>query len=462
MIGMSSSSRSFEALGTYLVAGRSGLDRDRVAWSTSRNLPTADPELGAKIMRATAAQNVRVDKPVYHLVLSFDPKDAIDRATMERVADRVLAALRLQDQQVVIVAHKDREHAHVHLLVNRVHPETGKVWSRWQDQRIVQQVLREEERALGLRQVPGKLTREADQQELLPGTMEAGPRSGETLPSEQAARARSSYETANELAANLREYERVAELTRLQYAARLDADAARARVAHLSSALDSTQAADKAFTTALGEVYLRPELARQAYAAVVRERGGEAALRMLSDTPEDFGVLRTVERRGALGFTHASDDQPPRGAAIHAADLAAEALAAERALETIAAEARARRLEEMAKLGMETGGGTVAIVDGVKEWVGTAGMRKAASERAEGERHAAHATERDRMLARELRGAPGLPELRDQIARAAGRLLPHELRRLRSMVSAPQWALLAALRTTVRDALLARETERSA
>ena len=457
MIGMSSSSRSFEALGTYLVAGRSGLERDRVAWSTSRNLPTADPELGAKIMRATAAQNVRVDKPVYHLVLSFDPKDAIDRATMERVADRVLAALRLQEQQVVIVAHKDREHAHVHLLVNRVHPETGKVWSRWQDQRIVQQVLREEERALGLRQVPGKLTREGDQQELLAGTIETGPRSGESLPSEQAARARDSHEAANELASNLRIYERVAELTRLQYAASLDAGAARARVAHLSSALDRAQAADRAFTNALSEVYLRPDLARQAYAAVSTERGAEAALRVLRDTPEHLGVLRTVERRAGLGFSHASDDQPARGAAIHTAEWAAEALAAERALETIVAEVRARRLEETAKLGMETGRGTVAIVDGVKEWVGTAGMREAASERAEGERHAAYATERDRMLARELRGATGLPELREQIARAADRLLPHELRRLRSMVSAPQWALLAALRTTVRDALLARE-----
>src|SRR4051812_43994377 len=118
MIGMSSSSRSFHALGTYLVAGRSGAERDRVAWSASRNLPTADPELGAKIMRATAAQNARVDKPVYHLALSFDPRDAVDRAAMERVADRVLTALHLEGHQVIIVAHKDRDHPHMHLLVN--------------------------------------------------------------------------------------------------------------------------------------------------------------------------------------------------------------------------------------------------------------------------------------------------------------------------------------------------------
>src|SRR5438270_5818438 len=80
MIGVSSSSRSFKSLGRYLVVGRSGDEQGRVAWSTGRNLPTDDPELAAKIMRATAAQNVRTEQPVYHLALSFDPHDAVDRA----------------------------------------------------------------------------------------------------------------------------------------------------------------------------------------------------------------------------------------------------------------------------------------------------------------------------------------------------------------------------------------------
>jgi hypothetical protein len=41
-------------------------------------------------MRATAAQSDRVVKPVYHLALSFDPSDPVDRPIMERVAGRVL------------------------------------------------------------------------------------------------------------------------------------------------------------------------------------------------------------------------------------------------------------------------------------------------------------------------------------------------------------------------------------
>ena len=105
MIGVSSSNKSFRVLARYLVEGRTEEAEKRVAWIASRNLPTDDPELAAKIMRATAAQNVRVKEPVYHVALSFDPGDTVDRAAMERVADHVLETLELQEHQVLIVAH---------------------------------------------------------------------------------------------------------------------------------------------------------------------------------------------------------------------------------------------------------------------------------------------------------------------------------------------------------------------
>jgi hypothetical protein len=157
VIAVARSSGSFAKLANYLVKERDGIDR--VDWVTSRNLPTADPRLAAEFMRATAAANPRVAEPVYHLAVSFHPGDVVTRETMERVAARLLADLKLQGHQVVIVAHKDRPHAHFHLMVNRVDPDTGRAWNRWQDQVITQRVLREEERALGLREVRGRLYR---------------------------------------------------------------------------------------------------------------------------------------------------------------------------------------------------------------------------------------------------------------------------------------------------------------
>ncbi len=347
MIGVSSSSRSFAALGAYLVAGRSGAETDRVAWSVGRNLPTDDPVLAARIMEATASQNVRVDKPVYHLVLSFDPSDGVDRSAMERVADRVLDQLKLRDHEVLIVAHRDREHQHVHLLVNRVHPETRHAWSRWRDQVIVQQVLREEERALGLREVRGRLApaaermtepgRADDHPSLLPSQRDVS-RGGVNVPPWAPA--------VEAVARDLRAYERLTEVAGEQYRAGLDASAARARSASLDAAADRVRHTEEAFGRALATVYRDPETARRAFAEVAAERGPDHALRVLRDTPERLGDLVTVVERRAFGLVEERHSASARAAAGHAAVRGAEVAAAERALAAAVLEARARRLEE--------------------------------------------------------------------------------------------------------------------
>jgi hypothetical protein len=157
MIAVTSSGRSFRALATYLRRGLSGEEWDRVAWTSARHLPTDEPELAATFMRATAEQSTRVTLPVYHLAISFDHADVVSRVQMEEVADAVLHRLGLSQHQALLVAHQDRTHAHVHLLVNRVHPDTGKAWERWKDRPVIEQVLREYEQRLGLRQVNGRL-----------------------------------------------------------------------------------------------------------------------------------------------------------------------------------------------------------------------------------------------------------------------------------------------------------------
>ena len=144
----------------YLEYGRSGQERDRVAWTASRNLfGTDEPELAGRIMEATADQSLRVQKPAYHVSIAFAPTDTVDRERMELVADRVLDALGLQEHQAMYVAHRDREHAHLHIVVNRVHPETGVAWDRWQDYAKIERTLRGLEHELGLREVPGRLYR---------------------------------------------------------------------------------------------------------------------------------------------------------------------------------------------------------------------------------------------------------------------------------------------------------------
>ena len=149
-IAKDSKGRAFAPLARYLVRRSSGTETNRVAWRDSRNLGLDDPELAAPLMQATAARSDYVRKPVYHLTLSFHPADQVVPDQMRMVADRVLADLGLLDHQAVLVAHRDRPHPHVHLMLNRVHPDTGIAWKFWGDHWRIEETLHQVDQALGL------------------------------------------------------------------------------------------------------------------------------------------------------------------------------------------------------------------------------------------------------------------------------------------------------------------------
>ena len=111
---------------------------ERVEWAETRNLASR-PERAAGQMAATAnaapelkrlaggsAAGRKLEKPVVHYTLSWAKDERPDRAEMNRAADQTLKALGVERHQALIVAHNDKTHPHVHLVVNRVDPETGK------------------------------------------------------------------------------------------------------------------------------------------------------------------------------------------------------------------------------------------------------------------------------------------------------------------------------------------------
>ena len=158
MIGHISRGSGFGGLVRYLVHGdrEEEPDPERVLWTAVRNMPTENPELSAAIMRATSEMNERgVEKPVWHLSLSWHPEDDPSREQMQEAAERVLEKLGISEHQAVLVAHGDTAHAHVHVVVNRVHPETLRVWKGWQDMVKVERVLRVLEKERGLVATPG-------------------------------------------------------------------------------------------------------------------------------------------------------------------------------------------------------------------------------------------------------------------------------------------------------------------
>ena len=461
MIAMSHSAKSFGTLADYLANGRSGDESERVAWSASRNLPTTDPELAGKIMRATAAQNVRVKDPVYHLTLSFDPGDAVDRAAMEHVVDRVIAALDLHGHQVLIVSHRDRGHPHLHLLINRVHPETGRVWNRWQDRAIIQEVLREEERALGLRTVPGRLaTRtqlgldlaEAPSQE--PSKLAAAQ---PTAPGREDSTAQSAKQNRiDELTGQLRSYERIAELNREAYAVRLEAASAQARTAQFEDVLRRVDSTRDAFTRALGDVYRDPRAAQETFSEVAEQRGLQEATRLMRERPEVFGILLTVETPRTFGFGRSPDDSPARRAAPNAALKGQDALNAEQA----ATRTVERSTSPQAGLHSPTDGVPTtenATPAPARSSANVAPVIRIDAALAAARTDLQHATDRASIIRHQLRTTPDRSDLERRIVDLLDRMSPRELRQLRTALAAPQVAVVLKLKATLRDVLLGRE-----
>lgn len=130
---------SFKGAAYYYLRDRGKETAERVEHAETRNLPTQDPELAWRIMAATAMDSERlkeqagvdrrgrkVEKPVFHVSLSWHPEQNPGREHMVRTMDGALATLGLSNNQAVYVIHNDEPHPHIHAFLNLVNPENGR------------------------------------------------------------------------------------------------------------------------------------------------------------------------------------------------------------------------------------------------------------------------------------------------------------------------------------------------
>lgn len=133
------SGTSFRGAAAYYLHDKDAATRDRVAWTHTENLLTDDPEKAWKVMAWTATHQAtlkasagvrgtgrKLEKPVFAFSVSWHPEQKPDKAYMLATAKAAAAVLGLAEHQAVYVSHNDEPQCHVHVLVNRVHPEAGK------------------------------------------------------------------------------------------------------------------------------------------------------------------------------------------------------------------------------------------------------------------------------------------------------------------------------------------------
>lgn len=145
----------FFALARYLVHGKTRpTPANRVAWTIAQNLPTDDPELAARFMTATAELSPRCRKAAYHAMIAWAAHERPTPETMQEIARKTLDLAGLSEHQALIMGHGDKPHPHLHMLINRVHPVTGKAWRTSHDYKMFDRIMRQLSDEYGFEYVP--------------------------------------------------------------------------------------------------------------------------------------------------------------------------------------------------------------------------------------------------------------------------------------------------------------------
>ena len=148
MVPNISGGSSFMGAGMYYLHDKRGeeekargevvLTDERVEWTHTLNCAADEPWAALKEMRSTAdnqnmlkaAAGIRqgrpIGDPVKTVSLAWHPEQDPSKETMIEAAESYLKAMGWQEHQVLLTAHNDEPQKHVHLVINRVHPVTGR------------------------------------------------------------------------------------------------------------------------------------------------------------------------------------------------------------------------------------------------------------------------------------------------------------------------------------------------
>lgn len=114
---------------TRAAGGVVGRSADRGAGEADEVMPAMQTNClslrtAAAEMKAVADMNGRVKDPVYHVVLSWREAEAPTDEQMFEAGRQAMAAVGMAEHQYLFAAHRDTANHHLHMMVNRVHPET--------------------------------------------------------------------------------------------------------------------------------------------------------------------------------------------------------------------------------------------------------------------------------------------------------------------------------------------------
>ncbi len=157
---------NFRRLGRYILDGAAeeeqavmarmadyilGAEKSRAANVRFSNCVSTDAELALKEILATQAMNKRAKGDrTYHLVISFPPGERPTLSQLEDIERVLCERIGLGGHQRLSATHLDTGHFHLHVAINKIHPESFRCIEPYYDKRRLMQACVELEAKHGL------------------------------------------------------------------------------------------------------------------------------------------------------------------------------------------------------------------------------------------------------------------------------------------------------------------------
>jgi hypothetical protein len=127
MIAKTVTGSNFTGALEYGAGLRAGRPNEKSELLSVANVGSQDARQIAAEMAAVASMSDRIQQPVWHTILSWSPDEQVSREQKLRAAARYceLMGADLGRHQVAVYEHRDKDHAHVHIYINRVPIDGG-------------------------------------------------------------------------------------------------------------------------------------------------------------------------------------------------------------------------------------------------------------------------------------------------------------------------------------------------
>jgi Relaxase/Mobilisation nuclease domain/Large polyvalent protein-associated domain 7 len=122
-----SKAHNVRALVDYIAGPKAGGDGEKVEHRGAQNMLNVDHESQVQEMIDLAEMARRSPQPVQHWIMSWRQGEQPTAAQADKAVATFLDEMGLAEHQVIYALHRDTKNCHLHLAVNRVHPDTEKL-----------------------------------------------------------------------------------------------------------------------------------------------------------------------------------------------------------------------------------------------------------------------------------------------------------------------------------------------